>query len=60
MEFMEGDTASGMFALWWKERCALTDYAACWPEKTCSGDSGEPILGGLRSTYFPDSNYEFD
>jgi len=57
LEFMEGDTASGMYAVWFKERCTDT---TCAPEKTCGGSSGEPITGGLKTTYFPTSKFSFD
>lgn len=60
MEFMEGDTASGMFALWWKEICDSNHDSSCWPEKTCGGSTGEPITGDYRTDYFPDSDYTFD
>jgi len=57
LEFMEGDTASGMYAVWFKERC--TD-PTCAPEKTCGGSSGVPITGSLLTTYFPTTKFSFD
>jgi hypothetical protein len=56
-EFMEGDTPSGMYAVWFKEHCR---DSTCYPELTCGGSSGEPISGDLRSTYFTNTDYTFD
>jgi hypothetical protein len=59
-EFFEGDTPQSMFGIFFKERCKKSEKTFCYPELTCSGNTGEPISGGLRTTYFPDSDYTFD